>query len=191
MKRYLAWAAAILVVTVLGIEAYTRLPWRFVMVERRGPSLLAHLPISYLVNGAREFGCALSVEEHLSYKTFRKLLIICRFNLTDFQKFYDVEYTEDIEDRLVSAIKLFDGAEHVITIWRRDDFDSIRVYRVATDGITKVLETGAITTRGVRYDRDGNLTIETQAHGAIGGRDGPSVVLHVWDPISSRFREQP
>ncbi len=183
MKKFLVWAVCLLVLGAAGLVALKELGWRVAIMERSRVSLRGSLVIEPVdQNGGF---CAVSYEEHPSYPMHRRLEIDCGFGAKD-----SVQYHEDTSDGFLGAIRLFDGAEHLITTWAGGSAYRVRVYRLGRDAITKVLEAGSIGAPGMRYDPDGRLVIETTLHGPVGGRANPVSVLHIWDETAGQFREE-
>lgn len=127
----------------------------------------------------------LEVHELLPFDLTRELRIECVKGCKPAQS-----YSERMQDGYLGAIRLFDGAEHLITTWAGGSAYRVRVYRLGTNAITKVLEAGSMGAPGMRYDPDGRLVIETTLHGPEGGRANPVSVLHIWDETAGQFREQ-
>jgi hypothetical protein len=183
VKKGLIWGVCLLALGVAGLLAFDELGWRFAIVERGQPSTYGVL-VMQPVNGKGGF-CSVFYEEHPSYPMHRRLEITCGFGSKD-----SIQYREDTSDRYLGAIRLFDGAEHLITTWAGGSAYRVRVYRLGPDAITKAMEAGSIGAPGMHYDRDGRLVIETTDYGPVGGRANPVSVMHVWDEATGRFREQ-
>ena len=183
MKKILFWGVCFLALVAAGLVALNELGWRVAIIERSLPSLYGSLVIDR-VN--RDGGsCSASYEQHRSYPTHWRLDINCGFGFKD-----GIQYREDTSDRFLGAIRLFDGAEHLITTWAGGGAYRVRVYRLGPDAITKVLDAGSIGAPGMRYDPDGRLVIDTTLHGPVGGRANPVSVVHIWDETTSQFRER-
>lgn len=183
MKKGLVWGVCLLAFVAIGLLAFDELRWRYVIVERGQASLYGSLNIGHVNRDGG--GCSVLYEEHPSYPMHRRLEITCGFGSKD-----SIQYREDTSDGYLGAIRLFDGAEHLITTWAGGSAYRVRVYRLGPDAITKVLEAGSIGAPGMRYDPDGSLVIETTLHGTLGGRANPVNVLHIWDETTGQFREQ-
>lgn len=183
MKRILAWALCLLVLAAAGLLAFEELRSRYVVVQRGLPTLRGALIIEAINDGGGS--CSVMIDEGPSFPLHRRLAIDCGFGAKGI-----AQYREDTQDGFLGAIRLFDGAEHLITTWAGGSAYRVRVYRLGPDAITKVLEAGSIGAPGMRHDRDGGLIIETIDYGAVGGRANPVSVMHVWDEATGRFREQ-
>lgn len=183
MKRYLAWAAGASVLAIIAIVAFEELQSRYVHVERGQASLVGSLAIWHV--NTKGDSCFVSVDEHPSYSMPRRLEINCSFGPNG-----NLQYREETNERLLGAIRLLDDAEHLITTWGFRGAYRVKVYRLASDAVTKVLDVGTIAAPGMRYDADGSLMIETDFDGPISSGEKPIKIVHIWHQTTGRFQEQ-